>query len=138
MATTSIENNLNFWLVTQPDGCHYIMGAMSADVPHKAKVEDETTHEMFDAWEVEECVMIIPISNRNLPHYLWNHSWDDEPMGMISMFFPANTSSVTCSSYSDFKNCWRFNYTHSLLACSTCLFSRCKRLKIYKDSQNQK
>lgn len=134
MTEEYIDNNsMNLWLVTQPDGGHYIMFSTAIMPPQRGKVEDSDTHETFDAWEVENCVSILPVSNKELPHYLCNHSWDDEPMAMAVSFFPIDNHYINCQQFTDFERCWRYNFSKSLLACSRCIFSNCKKLKSYKD-----
>lgn len=127
------EDKISLWLVTLTDGNHYVMATLSVDTPHRAKFENDETHEPYDAWDVEECAFILPISNSNLPHYLRNHCWEDEPLAMSATFFPVNLLYVNCQQFTDFNRCWRFNFSKSLLACSRCIFSNCKKLKSYKD-----
>ena len=128
------EDKISLWLVTLPDRSHYIMACLSVDTPHRVKIENEDTHELYDAWDVPDLAFILPINNSNLPHYLRNHCWDDEPMAMIVTFFPADTSSVVCKMSQSFDRCWRYNHAKSLLACSRCIGSSCKKLKAYKDT----
>lgn len=88
------EDKISLWLVTLPDGNHYVMATLSVDTPHRAKYENDETHEPYDAWDVEECAFILPISNSNLPHYLRNHCWEDEPMEDMFLNSPSLHSLV--------------------------------------------
>lgn len=126
------EDKIALWLVTTPNGSHFIMATLSVGVPQRCKMEDEDTHEQYDAWDVDNCIFIYPVENVHLPHYLIRHSWDDDPIAMIPTFFAANTNDVTCKIYPTRERCWRFNHTKTLLSCSRCLGSSCQRLKANK------
>lgn len=89
------EDKISLWLVTLPDGNHYVMATLSVDTPHRAKFENDEIHEPYDAWDVEECAFILPISNSNLPHYLRNHCWEDEPMEVMFLNSPSLYSLVS-------------------------------------------
>ncbi len=126
-------NNIHTWLVTLPDGSHYIMFSLCDRPPYRTQhlsVDDN----LRDSWETDDCIMILPVGNSSLPHYLVNHCWDDAPVKMSSAFFPTDTSAVTCNMSRSFSRCWRYNFTKSLLACSNCIGSSCRKLKIYKEA----
>ncbi len=133
MAQDAIQGKMSLWLVTQPDKEHYILGSLSHEKPYRSFSEGNTESQDFDTWEIDEGVFILPITNASLPHYLHNHCWEDDPISVTSIFFPADTKEVTCKRYQDFSQCWRYNFSKSLLACSRCNGSSYKKLAIYKD-----
>jgi hypothetical protein len=125
------------WLVTQPDGSHYIAFTASDRAPYRDVMTDEETGEQTDTWMADDGLFILAVATDDLPHYLRSHSWADEPMRMRAAFFPAATGSVTCQRYTSFDRCWRHNFTKNLLACHNCLGSRCKALESYRRTAGQ-
>lgn len=122
------------WLVTQPDGNHYILAGTSSSVPYRCQQEDENTHQLYDVWNLEDCMFIYPVIKDNHPIYLRRHSWNDEPIQVVSSFFPANDSVVTCKFYSSMSQCWKHNFSKSHLACHNCIGSSLDKQKVCHSS----
>lgn len=123
MAESSLFHAPLLWLVTQPDGSHYIMAGMSSSAPCRLQQEDEDTHQVYDVWNLEDCVFVYPVVHGSLPIYLRRHSWNDDPVQVAAAFFPADASAVTCKFHIGRGQCWKYNFSKSLLSCHNCLGS---------------
>ena len=130
--TNNDYNSPTLWLITQPDNSHYILFTGSHQAPYRDVMTDEETGEQVETWMADEGMFILQIAKDDLPHYLRNHSWADEPIRMRAAFFPVSTDNITCRRYTSRDRCWRYNFTKNLLACHNCLGSRHSGLEISK------
>ncbi len=84
MEQDTTQGQMSLWLVTQPDSAHYILGSFSHEKPYRSFSAGNTEGRDFDTWEIDEGAFILPITNDSLPHYLYNHRWEDDPIAVFT------------------------------------------------------